>query len=108
MKFMKLKKFAQKTISLLCAAAVTCSIVPVFAEGEKETDNMHITEKTYTFYADTINSDGSLGRNEWGVTSVPQFFYVDTVRDMRMAMPKCLCIHTIMAISRFRRRSFKA
>lgn len=79
MKFMKLKKFAQKTISLLCAAAVTCSIVPVFAEGEKETDNMHITEKTYTFYADTINSDGSLGRNEWGVTSVPQFFYVDTV-----------------------------
>lgn len=42
-------------------------------------DDMRISEKTYHFNTDTINSDGTWAANEWSVTSAPQYFYVDTV-----------------------------
>ena len=72
---MKFKNF----ISTAVVFTLSCGLytnVSFAASGNK------ITEKTYSFVADTIKSDGGANSGEvqeWVITSTPQYFYIDTV-----------------------------
>lgn len=58
---------------------------PTYTKTEKTLTYMakeQITEYTYSFPDDTLQSSGAANQGsvyEWAVTSVPQYFYVDTV-----------------------------
>ncbi len=70
----------KKTIAAIAGIAmiIGCSGTTTLCAEESTT----VTEYTYYFYEDTVNSSGSMNYGEVEelvITSVPQFFYIDTI-----------------------------